>query len=154
MSKNGRFSVVTNIRRKFKSPILNDISRGLIVSEFLGGVSSSPMEYCQQLLKKASEYDGFNLITAQLGSSDSRQLAYCSNRLDDVQILGSGTYMVGNEFLNSPWAKTTHAKTLFEEVISRADVLTKEQLTEQLLEVLSDTTCLSLIHISEPTRPY
>ena len=40
---------------------------GLIVSEFLGGVSSSPMEYCQELLKKGSEYDEFNLITAQLG---------------------------------------------------------------------------------------
>ena len=79
-------------------------------------------------------------MTLFTSSSDSRQLTYCSNKLADVQILGSGTYTLSNEFLNTPWAKATHGKKLFEEVISRADVLTKEQLTEQLLGVLSDTT--------------
>ena len=34
VSKNGRFSVVTNIRRKFKSPILNDISRGAQIMSY------------------------------------------------------------------------------------------------------------------------
>ena len=81
-----------------------------------------------------------NHMTLFTSSSDSRQLTYCSNKLDEVQILGSGTYTLSNEFLNTPWAKATHGKKLFEEVISRADVLTKEQLTEQLLGVLSDTT--------------
>ena len=60
-AKSWLFSVQKNIY------IFLNLDSGLIVSEFLGGVSSSPMEYCQQLLKKASEYDGFNLITAQLG---------------------------------------------------------------------------------------
>ena len=58
--------VLTIFCTKIYNIFLN-LDSGLIVSEFLGGVSSSPMEYCQQLLKKASEYDGFNLITAQLG---------------------------------------------------------------------------------------
>ena len=94
-----------------------------------------------------------NHMTLFTSSSDSRQLAYCSNKLDEVRMLGSGTYTLSNEFLNSPWAKTTHGKKLFEEVISRADVLTKEQLTEQLLEVLSDTTWYVIHRIIDSGGP-
>eukprot|EP00731_Ephydatia_muelleri_P022705 Em0015g288a len=137
----GRFSALTNVRCHAKDIRPDAISRGQVVTDYLLG-TSSPTEYCRTVLKHGSDYNGFNLVTAQL--SGSKEAVYCSNVTGScLQVLQPGTYGLSNAQLDSPWRKVVYGQERFATIISKVTPsLPKEDLTEELLQLLSDTTCL------------
>jgi uncharacterized protein with NRDE domain len=111
LNKNGKISLVTNYRDPAninpKAP-----SRGQLVSDFLlNGVS--PEEYLSDVSKRASQYNGFNLLT---GYTD--ELWYLSNYGNGIQKLKSGVYGLSNHLLDTPWPKVHRGKEKFSNVIS------------------------------------
>ena len=75
-------------------------------------------------------------------SKSSPQLAYCTNVSSSVRVLNEGVYTLSNEELDTPWAKTVEGRKKFESIISQASVITKQQLTDRLFDLLCDTTWL------------
>lgn len=65
---------------------------------------------------------------------------YTNKESRGPEVLMPGTYGLSNEQLDSPWAKVLHGKNRFSEILSNACTESKEELTSQLLELLSDNT--------------
>lgn len=148
VSRTGRFGVLTNYRCRREEMRLDAQSRGPLVSDFLLG-DSAPLDYCRGVLECGHEYNGFSLITGSLGGPpSSRQLSYCTNREGrGMEELGAGQYGLSNQLLDSPWKKVAYGRGRFAEIVASAQPsTTKRELTERLLELLSDRTCLHPDH--------
>ena len=66
----------------------------------------SPKEFAQDLVKEAHQYNGFNLILADL---QSKTMVYISNRPEGepilIQEVSPGIHVLTNAKLDSPWHK-------------------------------------------------
>jgi len=126
LNKNGKISLVTNYRDPAninpKAP-----SRGQLVSDFLLNVVS-PEEYLSDVSKRASQYNGFNLLT---GYTD--ELWYLSNYGNGIKKLESGVYGLSNHLLDTPWPKVHRGKEKFTRVISEV-VIEPDTLFELLYD--------------------
>lgn len=124
-AQGGRFAFLTNFREPSKVIAANAPSRGALVTDFLAG-TSSPYKYAKQLLLRAQDWAGFNLV---IGSSAG--VWYISNRNIDNSIdstnftdvlvasansanfagrLQAGDYIISNHLLNTPWPKAIRLK--------------------------------------------
>lgn len=78
----------------------------LLVLLFLIQSIKSPMEFAQDLVKEAHQYNGFNLILADL---QSKTMVYISNRPKGepilIQEVSPGIHVLTNAKLDSPWHK-------------------------------------------------
>jgi len=66
--KNGRFAAVTNIRNANAPEKLNAPSRGLLVTRFLENDNIDPATFLNELSSTADQYNGFNLVVADLNT--------------------------------------------------------------------------------------
>lgn len=113
MNKKGKISLVTNYRDPANiNP--SAPSRGQLVSDFLVN-GDTPKEYLNKVSERASQYNGFNLLT---GYGD--ELWYLSNYRQGIQKLESGVYGLSNHLLNTPWPKVQRGKEKFSDTISNA----------------------------------
>lgn len=104
ITRSGRFAAITNYREAI-APIANTPSRGNLVADFLTG-TASPERYLQNILLKADQYSGFNLI---LG--DAQTLYYFGNRDGCIRMLEPGLYGLSNRLLDTDWPKVRAGKT-------------------------------------------
>jgi len=115
MNRNGKISLVTNYRDPAninpKAP-----SRGQLVSDYLLN-GDTPEEYLSNLSTRASQYNGFNLLT---GYAD--ELWYLSNYGNGVQKLESGIYGLSNHLLDTPWPKVQRGKEKFSHSIRQEEI--------------------------------
>lgn len=65
--------------------------------------------------------------------------------MSDVRTLEPGTYGLSNASLDSPWLKVTTGKAKFIEIVNNSANINKDELTEQLLQLLSDDTWYVLL---------
>lgn len=68
------------------------------------------MEYATEIAKEADQYNGFNLILADVNSGT---MVYISNRLglgDDtvIQTVAPGFHVLSNASIDSPWPKVRY----------------------------------------------
>jgi uncharacterized protein with NRDE domain len=123
-----RFAAVTNYRDPSAAP--GEKSRGSLVSGFLLG-RETPTEYLQSLKQSDSLYSGFNLLVGDFGEEKS-ELAYSSNRRDEIQILSPGVYGLSNHLLDTPWHKVRLAKQMLSETAADSDKIRTDRLFEMM----------------------
>ena len=67
--------------------------------------SHSPLEYATEIAKEADQYNGFNLILADVNSGT---MVYISNRPGGdpvIQTVAPGLHVLSNGAIDSPWPK-------------------------------------------------
>lgn len=68
--------------------------------------TKSPMEFAEELVTEAHQYNGFNLIVADISS---KSMVYVSNRPKGepitIQEVSPGIHVLSNAKLDSPWHK-------------------------------------------------
>lgn len=129
ISQSGRIAALTN----YRDPTLErnrSTSRGDIVADYLIGAEST-INYLEHLIKTASDYNGYNLIT---GTPD--QLYYYSNQIDQYYKLDPGTYGLSNHLLNTPWLKVVSIKDKLDTYLNTHEKV----LVNDLFQILLDKT--------------
>ena len=69
------------------------------------------MEYATEIAKEADQYNGFNLILADV---HSETMVYVSNKpghVPVVQTVSSGCHVLSNAAVDSPWPKVSNNDT-------------------------------------------
>ncbi|HEX8251447.1 MAG TPA: NRDE family protein [Pyrinomonadaceae bacterium] len=129
VTKNGRFSAVTNYRDP-AAPTGN-LSRGNLVGDFLRS-AETPKNYLRKIKGNARNYSGFNLLVGEFDS----EIGYFSNRgAGGVKILDAGVYGLSNHLLDTPWQKVERGKNALAGLIEKVDFS-----VESLFEILVDAT--------------
>ncbi|XP_022102092.1 transport and Golgi organization protein 2 homolog [Acanthaster planci] len=150
MSRSGRIAMLLNIIQPHG--IDPDAKgRGSLVSDFLQG-SLDGQTYLQGIAKERDLYNGFNLITVELGKSGGIDANYFTNytpeRMDPIK-LKPGIHAFSNHTIRTSWLKTDYVKTEFEKIIPRSS-LDRGKLTEELLMMMSrDVPLVSSSDISK-----
>ncbi|KAH7664278.1 Transport and Golgi organization protein 2 [Dioscorea alata] len=158
-SKNGRLAFLTNFREPDVCPNLK--SRGDLPVRFLEALrlrvyviqvdgasgeraitndsTKSPLEFSEEIAKEADQYNGFNLIIADLCL---KVMAYVSNgpkgKPTIVQLVTPGLHVLSNANLDTPWCKAQRLVQNFKKLLMKqeGDVPLKE-MAEKLMQ---DTT--------------
>lgn len=125
ITRSGRIAAITNYR---DPATINPTapSRGDLISQFLIG-DASPAAYLGTIQRDAQKYNGFNLLVG-----DTRDLAYYSNRGNNVIHLESNIFGLSNRHLDTPWPKVTHGKKLLNRILNQG----KEIPPQPLLDLL------------------
>ncbi|OWM81174.1 hypothetical protein CDL15_Pgr007205 [Punica granatum] len=132
-SRGGRVAFLTSVLELHTLPEAR--SRGDLPVLFLEG-TKSPKEFAEELVKEAHQYNGFNLIVADLHSNT---MMYISNRPKGdavtVQEVSPGIHVLSNAKLDSPWHKAKRLQQNFEELLRkcRNDELPVKEMVEKLM---------------------
>ncbi|KAK6939218.1 Transport and Golgi organization protein 2 [Dillenia turbinata] len=82
--------------------------------------NKGPMEYAKEVKKEAHEYNGFNLILADLSS---KTMVYVSNRPKGepvtIREVSPGIHVLSNAQLDSNWHKGERLRLFFERELSK-----------------------------------
>ncbi|KAJ3691348.1 hypothetical protein LUZ61_020512 [Rhynchospora tenuis] len=131
-TKEGKLAFLTNVLEPEADPMAR--TRGDLAVRFLQG-KKSPRDYAKEVAKEAKEYNGFNLILADLCK---REMVYVSNRPKGcqaaIQIVPPGLHVLTNGTLDSPWQKAIRLGTRFKELLLKDD--DKDMLAKNLVEKL------------------
>jgi uncharacterized protein with NRDE domain len=127
LSVEGKFAALTNIRAPSeKNPDLR--TRGELTAKFLSHKNTID-EFIQTYQKTFLQYNGFNLLTADLSKPDHHSLCWISNRI----LVGGkirqrksiypvniepGIYGLSNAMLDTPWPKVRHGVAQFAQAIA------------------------------------
>jgi uncharacterized protein with NRDE domain len=130
ITKGGRFAAVTNFRDP-SDKRSTARSRGALVSEFLLGVQA-PLDYMEQLVSRAREYNGFNLIVG-----DGKSLHYYGSREDTARAIEPGIHGLSNHLLDEPWPKVVHAREALRRALDESDPV------EPLFKMLSHSDVMA-----------
>nr|XP_010918262.1 transport and Golgi organization 2 homolog isoform X1 [Elaeis guineensis]XP_010918264.1 transport and Golgi organization 2 homolog isoform X1 [Elaeis guineensis]XP_010918265.1 transport and Golgi organization 2 homolog isoform X1 [Elaeis guineensis] len=80
--------------------------------------TKSPLEYAEEIVEEADQYNGFNLILTDLCS---KVMVYISNRPKgepiSVQTVPSGLHVISNGKLDAPWPKAQRLGKNFDEFL-------------------------------------
>ncbi|KAL4650405.1 hypothetical protein ACB092_01G085700 [Castanea dentata] len=102
-SRGGRVAFITNVLELHALPEAK--SRGDLPVLFLES-TKTPKEFAAELIKEAHQYNGFNLIVADISS---KTMFYVSNRPKGeptlMQEVSPGIHVLSNAKLDSPWHK-------------------------------------------------
>ncbi|KAH6834915.1 transport/golgi organization-like protein [Perilla frutescens var. hirtella] len=116
-SKQGRLAFLTNVLELHTLPEAK--TRGDLVIRFLES-KKSPKAFGAELGKEANEYNGFNLIVADLVT---KSMVYISNRPKgeplSIEAVPSGIHVLSNAMLDSPWPKAERLETTFKLQLDR-----------------------------------
>ncbi|GMN34746.1 hypothetical protein TIFTF001_004873 [Ficus carica] len=116
-SRAGRVALLTNVLELHSLPEAR--TRGDLPLLFLQS-TKSPKEFAEQLVVEGNQYNGFNLILADIGS---KSMVYVSNRPRGepivVQEVSPGIHVVSNAKLDSPWHKAKRLEETFKEELRR-----------------------------------
>ncbi|KAF3434868.1 hypothetical protein FNV43_RR21955 [Rhamnella rubrinervis] len=115
-SRDGRLAFLSNVREVQSLPQAK--TRGDLPVLFLKS-KKSPVEFAKEVLKEADQYNGFNLIVADLRS---QTMAYVTNREKEdeklvIDVL-PGIHVLTNARLDSPWPKAQRLRDNFKELVS------------------------------------
>lgn len=125
ITRSGRIAAITNYRDPAtinpQAP-----SRGHLISQFLIG-DASPAAYLEAVQKEAQQYNGFNLLVG-----DTRDLAYYSNRGNNVVHLESNIFGLSNRLLDTPWPKVNNGKRHLSQVLGQHNDITPASLLDLL----------------------
>lgn len=129
ITRSGRWSAVTNFRRRDESVFHQGKSRGLLVLDVLR--NAQPVaDLFPRLTDKAGDYRGFNLLVG-----DERSVWYYSNRNGPPQKLEPGCYGLSNHLLDTPWPKLVGGKKEFVNELGKNDLD-----VDHLFHLLTDTS--------------
>ena len=126
-SNAGRFAALTNVRAPSeKKP--DSRTRGELSLMYLAG-QSRPMGFVQEHSKRFEQYNGFNLLMADLSDPANSEMHWVSNRLMmgekvrprkiyPAQPLTPGVYGLSNAMLDTPWPKVNHRVAAFAQTLA------------------------------------
>ncbi|WRX14773.1 Transport and Golgi organization protein 2 - like 1, partial [Theobroma cacao] len=105
-----------------------------------------PIEFAEEVVKEANEYNGFNLILIDLCS---KSMVYVTNRPKEngnfVTEVSPGIHVLSNASLNSPWPKAQRLGHSFKEVLARYgedELPLKETVAELLMDRTKDDSSM------------
>ena len=127
LSVEGKFAALTNIRAPSeKNPDLR--TRGELTAKYLSEKSNID-DFIKTHQKSFMQYNGFNLLTADLTKPDQHELCWISNRIlmggkirqrksiTPVKI-DPGIYGLSNAMLDTPWPKVRQGVAQFAQAIA------------------------------------
>ncbi|XP_068321200.1 uncharacterized protein [Pyrus communis] len=132
-TRDGKVAFITNVREVQK--LAQAKSRGDLPVRFLES-KKSPMEFADEVVEEADQYNGFNLILADLCS---RTMVYVTNRPKEdrnfVTEVSPGIHVLSNAQLDSPWPKAQLLGDSFREILmeSSGDDLPIKLMVEKLM---------------------
>ncbi|XAR61535.1 hypothetical protein NMG60_11015987 [Bertholletia excelsa] len=135
-SRGGRVAFLTNVLELHTLPEAK--SRGDLPVRFLKG-KNSPREFAEQIAREAHQYNGFNLVVADLSSNT---MVYVSNRpkgeaitIEDVP---PGVHVLSNAKLDSPWPKARRLELGLRKLL-RQYAETEIPVTEMVQKLMRDS---------------
>ncbi|KAG5076332.1 hypothetical protein JHK82_055027 [Glycine max] len=156
-TRDGRIAFLTNFREV--EMLSNPKTRGDLPLRFLQG-NKSPEEFAEQVVKEADEYNGFNLVLADICTSS---MVYVFNRpnqdhLSLAQVVVTpGIHVLTNAALDAPWPKAERLRHNFKEFIDQygeSDFPIKEMVEKLMTNTVKDEECmLPGIHPPEREQP-
>ncbi|KAL0386816.1 UNVERIFIED_CONTAM: hypothetical protein Sradi_2563400 [Sesamum radiatum] len=118
----------------------------------------SPKEFAEELVAEADQYNGFNLIVADLCSMT---MLYITNRPKDdgpsITEVAPGIHVLSNAKLDTPWPKAQRLRQSFEDVVQKCcdAEISMEEITEKLMtDTTKDDDEQELPHIYPPAFEY
>ncbi|KAJ4702294.1 transport and Golgi organization 2-like [Melia azedarach] len=132
-SRTGRVAFLTNVLELHTLPEAK--SRGDLPVLFLE-TTKSPMEFAEELVTEAHQYNGFNLILADLSS---KKMVYVSNRPKGepvtIQEVSPGIHVLSNAKLDSPWHKAQRLGLNFKQWLGKhgEGEITVKEMVEKLM---------------------
>ena len=145
-TKTGKFAALTNVRAPSeKNP--DSRTRGELSLMYLAG-NVSPTNFIQENVKRFQQYNGFNLLMADMSDPENAQMHWVSNRMlmgqnirprkvFPQQPLQAGVYGLSNAMLDTPWPKVNHRVAAFAQTLAMDNGQLKN--ADQYLKVLADT---------------
>jgi uncharacterized protein with NRDE domain len=145
-TKGGKFAALTNVRAPSeKNP--DSRTRGELSLLYLAG-QAAPGEFIQENAKRFQNYNGFNLLMADLSNPENAQMHWVSNRMmmgQNIrprkvfphQPLEAGVYGLSNAMLDTPWPKVNHRVAAFAQTLAMDSGQLKN--ADQYLKLLADT---------------
>ncbi|KAF9601949.1 hypothetical protein IFM89_024283 [Coptis chinensis] len=133
-TREGKFAFVTNVLESRTLPEAR--SRGDLPVRFLES-KKSPKEFAEEVMKEADQYNGFNLILADISA---KTMIYISNRpkgeLISIKEVSPGIHVLTNAKLDSPWHKALRLHRNFNELfgIYGEDEIPLNELVEELMK--------------------
>lgn len=116
-TRGGRLAFLTNVREPDRLP--NARSRGDLPVRFLES-DKSPAEFAEEVVKEGDQYNGFNLILADLCS---KTMIYVSNKPTEepfsIQEVSPGLHVLSNANLDAPWPKAQRLRQNFKESLDK-----------------------------------
>uniref|UniRef100_A0A453CMN2 Transport and Golgi organization 2-like protein n=1 Tax=Aegilops tauschii subsp. strangulata TaxID=200361 RepID=A0A453CMN2_AEGTS len=106
---------------------------------FPSGISrQGPLEYATEIAKEADQYNGFNLVLADVHSGT---MVYISNKPGDapvVQTVSPGCHVLSNAAIDSPWPKVLRLGQSFNRFLAAHDDA-EVSLKQMVEELMTDT---------------
>ena len=145
-TKTGRFAALTNVRAPSeKNPDAR--TRGELSLMYLNN-GDRPREFIESNSKRFQQYNGFNLLMADLSDPENAEMHWVSNRMMmgqnirprkvfPEQALAPGVYGLSNAMLDTPWPKVNHRVAAFAQTLAMDHGQLKN--ADQYLKLLADT---------------
>ncbi|XP_076956447.1 uncharacterized protein LOC143631632 [Bidens hawaiensis] len=139
-SRDGRMGLITNVRE------LNSISaaaksRGDLPVRFLQS-NKKPMEFAEEVANEADQYNGFNLLLADILSNN---MVYVTNRLKGdkcyMTTVEPGVHVLSNASLDTPWPKAQRLKQGFKDLLNQygeGEIPIKEMVDTLMVNTVKD----------------
>ncbi|XP_071725019.1 uncharacterized protein [Rutidosis leptorrhynchoides] len=132
-SRKGRVAFLTNVLELHTFPEAK--SRGDLPVLFLNSIKS-PREFAETLVNEAHNYNGFNLILADI---PSKSMVYISNRPEGdviIQEVTPGLHVLSNAKLDSPWHKAQRLGLNFKVLLEKygQDEIPVKEVVEKLMK--------------------
>ncbi|KAD6795647.1 hypothetical protein R6Q59_020462 [Mikania micrantha] len=119
-SRYGRVAFVTNVRQV--TQISAAKSRGDLPIRFLQS-NKTPMEFAEEIRSEADQFNGFNLIIADIVSMN---MVYVTNRLKGdscyMTEVAPGVHVLSNACLDTPWPKAQRLEHGFKDLLDEYGV--------------------------------
>lgn len=115
ITKDGRFSALTNVRNTKELLSTHSKSRGHLVRDFLTG-DDRPEEYLKKVAEAGADYAGFNLLVG-----DKSGLYYLNNYENEVIRVEDGVHGLSNHHLDTPWPKVVKGRDGLKSVMENQD---------------------------------
>ncbi|CAL9132844.1 unnamed protein product [Musa acuminata var. zebrina] len=132
-TRDGKVAFLTNFREP--DPWSGSRSRGELPKRFLES-TKCPSEFAEEIVKEADQYNGFNLIVADLCT---KSMFYISNRpkgkpVSLLEVL-PGIHVLSNANLDSPWPKAERLRKGFSEALAscRDEELCMKDIVKKLM---------------------
>ncbi|MCD7447706.1 hypothetical protein HAX54_032899 [Datura stramonium] len=139
-SRNGKLAFLTNVLELHILPHAK--TRGDLPVRFLQS-KKGPMEFAKELVNEVNEYNGFNLILADV---ETGKMVYVTNRPKGgepmtIQEVHPGIHVLSNAKLDSPWPKVQRLKLNFKKMLDVYKVNDKKICVKEMIEnLMRDTT--------------
>ncbi|XP_021896844.1 transport and Golgi organization 2 homolog isoform X2 [Carica papaya] len=153
-TKHGRLAFLTNFRELRCIPDAK--SRGDLPVRFLHS-KKNPKEFAENIVKEADQYNGFNLILADLCS---KTMVYITNRPKEngkvMTEVSPGIHVLSNSNLDAPWPKAERLRHNFKEVLDKygESELPIKVMVEKLMRDTTKDEESELPHIYPPVLEY